>query len=127
MADFGLGTPGANTYVSDTSGGEVILAPTVGAEFGGSSLPSGWSVKGTPWATGGSATVAGGSLTVDGTMAGTTATFGPGRSLEFVATFSAQSFQHVGFVADLDFSEPMGDRQHRERGHGRPRQDDQQH
>jgi len=31
---------------------------------------------------------------------GTTATFTPGHSLEFVATFGAAASQHVGFVAD---------------------------
>ena len=41
LADFGAGSL-SNTYLADESGGEVILAPTVGAEFGGSSLPAGW-------------------------------------------------------------------------------------
>ena len=106
VADFGAGTTGGSTYVADTSGGEVILAPTVGAEFGGTSLPGGWSVKPVPWQTGGTATVGGGSLSVDAQMAATTATFGPGHSLDFVATFSGQPFQHVGFVANLDFDSP---------------------
>ena len=106
VADFGLGTPGAGTSITDTSGGELTLAPTIGAEFSGSSLPSGWSVKGTPWVTDGTASVAGGNLSVDGTMAATTTTFGPGRSLEFAATFAAQLNQHAGFVADLGFGSP---------------------
>ena len=101
--DFGAGQTGPSTYVSDTADGEVTMSPTVGAEFSGSSLPSGWSTKSSPWVGGGSATVGGGLLTVDGTMAGTNATFGPGGSLEFVATFSSQSFQHVGFVNSLAF------------------------
>ena len=42
VGDFSAGTPGANTYVSQAADGEVILKPTVGAEFSGSSLPSGW-------------------------------------------------------------------------------------
>ena len=37
--------PSAHTYLADESGGEVILAPTVGAEFGGSSLPAGWTAR----------------------------------------------------------------------------------
>ena len=42
-ADFGAGTPDANTYVSETGDGEVTLRPTVGEEFsGGPTLPSGW-------------------------------------------------------------------------------------
>ena len=32
-ADFGAGTPGTGAYVSETTGGELILTPTVGAEF----------------------------------------------------------------------------------------------
>jgi hypothetical protein len=105
-ADFGAGTTGTDTYVSQTADGEVTLAPIVGAEFSGSSLLSGWTTKGTPWAAGGSAPVAGGLLSIDGTMAATTATFGPGRSLEFVATFQSQSYQHVGFVTNLNFDGP---------------------
>jgi hypothetical protein len=41
-------------------------------------------------------------VTVDGALVGTNALFGPGRSLEFVATFSASPFQHIGFGADLN-------------------------
>ena len=105
LADFGAGSF-SNTYLADGSGGEVILAPTVGAEFGGSSLPAGWSAKPAPWTAGGNYTVAGGQLSVNGTMVGTTATFTPGHSLEFVATFGAAASQHVGFVADLAFNNP---------------------
>ena len=106
VADFGAGTTGAGTYIAHMVDGEVTLAPTVGTEFDGTNLPSGWATKGTPWATGGDATVGGGNLSVDGTVAGTTATFAPGRSIEFAATFTNQAFQHVGFVADLDFNAP---------------------
>jgi hypothetical protein len=81
--------------VGQSANGEVLLAPTVGAEFAGSSLPSGWT--GTPWGAGGAATVANGRLTVNGARAGTVALFTPGRSLEFVATFSGAASQHVGF------------------------------
>ncbi len=105
-ADFGAGDTGASTYVSETADGEVTLAPTVGAEFDGSSLPAGWAARGAPWNTGGSASVGGGLLTLDGTMAGTSSTFGPGRSIEFVATFQAQGYQHVGFIGDFDFNAP---------------------
>ena len=79
--------------MSETGNGEVILAPTVGAEFSGSSLPLGW--ESGPW-TGGTALVGGGTVTVDGAWARTTATFAPGRALEFVATFSGASFQNAG-------------------------------
>jgi phage tail protein X len=77
----------------------VLLAPMVGAEFAGSSLPAGWTA--TPWSTGGTATVANGQLTVNGARAGTVALFTPGRSVEFVATFSGSANQHVGFGVDF--------------------------
>ena len=73
VVDFGAGSH-SGTYVTDTAGGEITLAPTVGAEFGGSSLPAGW--ESGQW-TGGTATVASGRLTVDGAWARTTTSFGP--------------------------------------------------
>jgi Bacterial Ig-like domain/Purple acid Phosphatase, N-terminal domain/RTX calcium-binding nonapeptide repeat (4 copies) len=100
VADFNSGTPGADTYVSETGNGEVMLAPTVGAEFsGGPSLPSGWGSS--TWESegggaGGSATVAGGALHVNGAYASTDQTFGPGHSLEFAATFNGATFEHAG-------------------------------
>ena len=100
VADFSAGTPDANTYIAQTDDGEVMLTPTEGTEFSGTALPSGW--FGTPWATGGSATVGGGVLTVDGALIGTNAYYGPGHSLEFVATFGANTSQHGGFGTDLN-------------------------
>jgi hypothetical protein len=88
------------TYVTDTDGGEVTLAPTVGAEFGGTSLPEGG--RATVWNAGGAGTVvADGSLTVDGSKANTVATYGPGRVLEFRATFGDAQFQNAGFGQSL--------------------------
>jgi hypothetical protein len=95
------GTPAENTYVAQTANGEIVLKPEVGAEFSGSSLPNGWAS--TPW-TGGTSTVADGKLTVDGARANTDTLYGPGRSLEFVATFGAAQFQHAGFAVDVDQS-----------------------
>ena len=105
VTDFSAGSP-SGTYVTDTAGGELTLAPMVGAEFGGSTLPGSWSAKTSPWTTGGTYSVATGQLMVDGTMVGADATFGPGHSLEFAATFGAAVSQHVGFVGDLDFNNP---------------------
>ena len=100
VSDFGAGSPDANTYISQTENGELILKPAEGQEFsGGPGLPAGWSSS--TWeraGIGASATVSGGSLHVDGAMANTVATFGPGRSLEFVATFGSAKFQHVAFT-----------------------------
>src|SRR5262249_5024250 len=82
--------------------GELILAPAAGTEFTGTALPASW--FSTPWNTGGTAGGGGGVLTVDGARAGTTALYGPGRSLEFVATFSGDAYEHVGFGVDYNSS-----------------------
>ncbi len=94
-AVFGAGTVGAGAYISDTTGGEITLAPTVGTEFSGTALPTGWTS--TVPATGGSATVANGSVNVDGASVLAPTTYGPGRTLEFVATFSGGANQNAGF------------------------------
>ncbi len=93
------GTTGSSTYVSDTAGGEVILAPTVGAEFEGTTMPSGWTVN--PWAGGGGANVTGGSVTVDQAAIWTNTFYPSGRALEFVANFSDPN-QHIGFANDFN-------------------------
>ena len=119
--DFSAGTPemacdptGANcvakTYVAETSDGEVIIAPTAGAEFSGASLPTGW--IGSILGAGGSFNVLGGNLVVDGAQVGTcdasataacaTGNYGPGHTLEFVATFTGDPFQHAGLGVTFD-------------------------
>ncbi len=108
VSDFSAAPPGADTYVSETGNGEVTLKPTEGSEFSGSSLPAGWTSC--PWSAsdpenctpGTGATVSGGSLHVDSAYARTAATYGSGRSLEFVANFSGQAAEHVGFGVDLN-------------------------
>ncbi len=72
-----------------------MLTPGVAAEFGAPTVPAGWSV--TPWNPGGTATVAGGLVTVDGARASLDALVALEQSLEFVATFSGDPYQHVGF------------------------------
>jgi hypothetical protein len=103
VSDFASGTTGANTYVTTVpggSGGQVNLTPVVGLDLSGSSLPAGWTSS--PWATSGTATVGGGLLTVDGTLAATSAFFGPSRSLDVVATFSSDPYEHVGLATDTN-------------------------
>ncbi len=104
VADFSAGAPDSNTCIAQTADGELILMPALGAEFYGLTLPAGWTS--TPWGTGGSATVAGGSLATDGASVAATTSYGPGRSLEFVATFNAAAFQHAGLAADSAFDSP---------------------
>ena len=56
-------------------------------------LPAGWEVCRGPRRNGHRR---GRPLTVDGARANTTTFYGPGRSLDFAATFTADPFQHVG-------------------------------
>jgi len=100
-ADFNAGTPDANTAVVQVGDGDVILKPTEDAEFIGTSLPSDWTS--TPQGSGGTATVSGGLLSLDGDLAGTSALYslGTGRSLEFMANFSGDAYQHIGFGTNL--------------------------
>jgi Purple acid Phosphatase, N-terminal domain len=93
--DFTAGTAGAGAYLSQRANGEVILTPTVGQEFSGTTLPTGW--FSTNWSGGGSATVANGTLSVNGARSGTSALFGSGRSIEFSATYSGVPWQYGGF------------------------------
>ncbi len=80
VADFGAGVTGGSTYVSDTDGGEVILAPAVGTEFDGPGIPAGWTTG--SW-TGGATTVDG-EATVDGSWIRANGLVGAGRAVEFI-------------------------------------------
>ena len=102
VANFTAGATGSTTYVADTAGGEVMLSPTVGAEFSGTALPSEWATG--AW-TGGTATVAGGALEVDGAFARTTALYDPNRALEFRATFGNTTYTNAGLAFDFDTTE----------------------
>lgn len=101
-ADFSQGTTGSSTYVSETADGEVVLAPTVGAEFSGASLPAGWFTE--QWQPpGGSITVSGGRATLNGYRTAPPGFSGPYGTVEMLATFTAETFQHLGFE-NLDAS-----------------------
>jgi hypothetical protein len=102
-SDFASGT-GSCSAVTMIQAGAVILTPAVDVEFPGNSLPAGWSSN--AWSSSGGYTVAGGSVTVDGADVFSSSSYGPGRSLEFVGTFSGQPNQHIGFVADGSFDSP---------------------
>jgi hypothetical protein len=99
-ANFSAGTPGTTTYVAQAADGEVTLAPAAGSDFTGTSLPTSFGTS--VLAAGGEVTVSGGSLRVDGAWARTTGTFAPGRTLEFVATFTSAANQSVGLGNTLN-------------------------
>ena len=99
VADFIRGTCEGAHVATTADGPEVILRPTVAAEFGGDGLPSDWYSE--PWKEGGRATVVGGNLVLDGASAGHYNLFGSERSLEFAATFQKRPHQHVGFGTDF--------------------------
>ena len=110
-SDFAAGST-ASTYLAEDLDGEVMLAPAVGSEFSGTALQPGWSDV--PWGIGGVSTLGGGRLLVDGTLLGActivrdrcreTPTYLPGRSLEFMATFTDDVFQNLGFGATFETS-----------------------
>ena len=93
--------------------GALMLAPTLGVEFSGTSLPSGWSAA--PWGGSSSTVVANGQMTADGVVVGPQTLFASGRSLEFAATFSGAPYQHFGLGVTLNdglwaiFSSGAGD------------------
>ncbi|RIL08025.1 MAG: hypothetical protein DCC71_00810 [Proteobacteria bacterium] len=102
IADFAAGAH-AGTHAAATAGGEVILAPTEAAEFETPGLPPGWQAwEGTSGA--GTFTIANGSVVLDAGQVRTDALYGPGRTLEAVATFGATNNHHVGFGLDLAFT-----------------------
>jgi VCBS repeat-containing protein len=103
-ADFGAGTPDTATLVAQTADGEVILKPTDGSEFFGSTLASNWTSG--VWGADGRVTISAGRLQLNNGWARTTAEYGPGRSLEFVATFGPDAFQHSGFGRNFNGDEP---------------------
>jgi Domain of unknown function (DUF4082)/Bacterial Ig-like domain/Cohesin domain len=102
--DFGAGTTGTNTIITQVGDGEVVLTPAIDAEFSGTAVPGTWQAL--PWGSGSTIAVGGGLLTLNNARAATNAAFGPGSSVEFVATFGAEHFQHVGFVTDMSFDAP---------------------
>ena len=100
VADFSAGTR-SDTVVTSTGNGAVALGSSTAYDFAGATLPAGLTA-GPVWTSGGTANVTDGALAVDGTLVRSNATFGPGSSIEFDATFGAAPFQHIGFGTDLD-------------------------
>ncbi len=101
--DFNAGSTDANTIVSLEGDGAVILKPALNEEFSGTTLSSAWGSD-VLTAGGSGTTVSNGSVTVDGTHVYSNSSFGPGSSLDFVATFNAATFQNIGFSSDQAFN-----------------------
>jgi len=87
--DFNYGITGSCIYISETYDGELLLAPIEGAEFNGTTIPTGW--FGTPWGGGGTTTVDNGIMTLSYSYAGTNNIYDADRSLEFYANFSDET------------------------------------
>ena len=100
IADFGAGTSNGGTRVASIGDGALALGATLDTSFDGVVLPAGWSAV--SWNPGSSTVVANGRLTVDGERVSTDDLYLPGRQLEFVGTFTADAFQHVGFGLTLN-------------------------
>jgi VCBS repeat-containing protein len=122
QADF-LAGAGTGTYASETHDGELILSPAVGTEFSGTTMPDGW----TEYAFGpdGYSAVGGGGLIVDGVRVAysappglcdadasgnckpetldttPSAIFTAPHTVQFVATFTGDAFQHAGLGQTL--------------------------
>ncbi len=107
--DFAAGQS-SGTYVSETTDGEVILAPVAGTEFSGTALSPGW--RDVPYAAGGAAFLGNGAVLVDGSRLGTCVDVGngicqeqwtmtPGHRLEFMGIFTGDAFQHSGLAQDF--------------------------
>lgn len=92
-----------NTYISEQAGGEVMLQPQRAAEFTTAPPVDQWNQF--LWQGNGSVNYANGSILVDGARFNTepeSLTFATSTTVEFVATFAAAPFQHIGFGAGSD-------------------------
>jgi hypothetical protein len=100
-ADFEAGTIEGGISIIAELDGEIILSPAEGSDFNGTELPEGWTSD--IWPGGGTVVVGGGEITVDCAWAATDSFYDSGRTLEFMATFGAQRYQHAGFA--ISFAE----------------------
>ena len=97
VVDFSAGTLNACAVDATIGDGALRLGAAIDETFSGTALPAGWSSH--AWS-GGVPTVDGGLLTVNGAYARNDTLYGPGQTLEFVASFNADAYQHIGFGAN---------------------------
>ncbi|MBL7744893.1 MAG: DUF4082 domain-containing protein, partial [Chitinophagaceae bacterium] len=101
-ADFSLGTTDAGTTIVTEGDGDIILQPVSNQDFSGNTVPAGWGSA--AYSGSGSITVNNGAVTVSGAHIYSDNSYGPGSTLDFVATFNFGSFQGIGFSADQPFN-----------------------
>jgi hypothetical protein len=80
------------------------IPPLFADEFDGTTLSSLWQAA--SWQGGGTDAVGGGIVSIDGFGLTSNATFGPGNSIEFVATFRGDPFENAGFATGAAFDSP---------------------
>jgi hypothetical protein len=97
-ADFNAGTQ-SGTTVTNTSGGEVQLAPQLSDDFTGSALGSAWTSTPTGGGTS-SVTVSNGVLSIRATEVDSVQAFS-GVPVEGMINFGAAPYQHFGFATSL--------------------------
>jgi hypothetical protein len=105
-ADFSQGTIDSNVAVVSDGDGAIALKLALNEDFSVTSAPQGWTDAIWDGQAGAVTTYSGGQVSVDGTHLATNATFGPGSTVEYMATYSAGNFQNVGFTADAAFDIP---------------------
>lgn len=96
-ADFTAGTV-SGTAITNTSGGELQLAPSFADDFNGTALSSSWTT--TSWASGGTAGVSAGIASVAGVQALSVPT-AAGRPVEGRVAFAAVTNQQFGMATNL--------------------------
>jgi methionine-rich copper-binding protein CopC len=99
-ADFSTGTS-AGTAVTNTSGGEIQLAPAFRDDFNGTALSSAWTVIANSVGAGSpNLSVSGGVISLGKNQIKTTQTF-VGTGIEASVTFNSAQMQQVGLATDL--------------------------
>ena len=103
LADFTQGTF-SGTTTGSVQDGEVMLKPTNGTSFAGTSLPTGWTEV--PWS--GSISLGDGTLVEEGSMVYSPTAFATTSTLEFDARFTSGGYQNAGFSNDLNSTATVG-------------------
>ncbi len=104
VADFSMGTIGTDISIVRDGNGSLILKPTENQDFEASSAPPGWSVG--SWSGTNTPQFSGGVTKINGSRLYSNTSFLPGNSIEFLARFSDDTFENIGFSGDGNFNNP---------------------